>query len=77
MSNNPYCANFVLLDVRGRVRSQIRGVALQIQWFDFYRILVVTNRFILGIPPALRFKNLYIIDYLVLNLGTSVHTYGT
>jgi hypothetical protein len=51
-----YYANFVLWDVRGRVQSQITSVALQIQWFDFDCNLVLTNRLILGMPPALRFK---------------------
>jgi hypothetical protein len=74
-TNNTYCANSVLLDVRGRVRSQITSVALQIQRFGFDYNLVLTNRFILGIPLALRLKPLYIINYLV--LGTFVHTYDT
>ena len=62
IANNTYCANFVLLDVRGRVRSQITCAALQIQRFDFDCNLVLTNRFILGIPPALRFKKTSILS---------------
>ena len=78
-----YYANFVLWDVRGRVRSQITSVALQIHWFDFDCNLVLTNRLILGMPPALRFKKplyyqlhvqqLY-LNLVILNSGTSVHT---
>ena len=52
--------NLVLLDDPGRVRSQKTSVVCQIQRFDFECILVVSRKVIMGIPPVLGTKPLYI-----------------
>jgi hypothetical protein len=49
----------LLLDDIGRVRSQIKFVVCQIQWFDFERNLAMTRKLITVSPPALQ-RNLYL-----------------
>ena len=48
----------MLLEDPGRVRSHIISVVCQIQWFDFDRILVVSQKVIIRIPPVLGLKPL-------------------
>jgi hypothetical protein len=53
---------FFYLKDPGHVRSQITGVAYQIQRFDFDCNLGVTRKSIIRIPPALGLKPLYMVE---------------
>ena len=65
--------NLLLLDDRGRVRSQIKSVAYWVQRFNFDCNLVLMWKLIIPTPSALGLKPKY--ELVPLLIGTSVYTY--